>query len=259
MTETTIVKKKKENEIAVAVDLGSLIADSMIGKENIDKDAITIPNLVILQDKCKQVTVGSAKHIPGAKAGNVLNTVTGEALDLSGENFLNVIPVGFRKAYIEWGLLENGGGWKGEHPFTDEILKDTKVDGKNRIIRGTNQLVETCFHYVLIVRDSGTEIAVIPMKSTSVKVSRKWCTMLQTATCMIEGKEVAVPSFANSYKLSVGLETNAYGSWYNYKIQKGASILGNAALYNKAKGFAEMVSTGKVEIAGEEEFDGTIN
>ena len=261
MTETTtITKKKKENELAVAIDVSALIADSMAGKENIGKDSITIPNLVILQDKAKQVRTDSNSHIPGAKAGSVLNSVTGEVLDLTGENFLEVIPVGFRKAYVEWGLRENGGGWKGEHPFSEALLADTKVDGKGRIIRGTNQLVETCFHYVMLVKDSGTEIAVIPMKSTSIKISRKWCTMIQTATVIIEGKEISLPSFGNTYKLSVGVETNANGSWFNFKITKGDSILNRPELYNKAKGLSELVATGKVKIADEQdEFDGTIN
>ncbi len=264
MSEITVTKKK--NELAIAVDLSELIADSQAGKENIGREEITIPTLMILQDKCKQVSEKNSSYVQGAKPGMVLNSVTGELLDLTSKP-VRVIPVGFRKAYVEWGLRETGGGWKGEHPFTQETLAGTIADNKGRIIKGTNQLVETAFHYVFIVNDDGsTGFAVLPMKATSIKVSRKWCTMIQLATVNVKGEEVAVPSYAYSYLLSIGIESNANGEWFNFKILKDKTILDNLDLYNKCKKFAEMVSQNKVkaaeetevEAASSDDFDGTI-
>ena len=104
---------------------------------------------------------------------------------------------------------------------------------------------KTANHFVLTLGDTPST-ALISMKSTQLKISRKWNTMM--AQIQLKGKNGLYnpASFSHIYNLKTVQQSNDKGTWFGWEVSKVGPIQ-DAALYQKAKSFSESVNKGEVE------------
>ena len=235
-----------ENKLpAMAMDFE---ADAGSGYEEADKDSFAIPFIAILQALSPQVDESEGAYLDGAKAGMLMNTVTADIFD--GAEGLEIVPVHYSRAYTEWGLRENGGGFKGEHSVDEGLQDDVERDDKNRdVMPNGNQIVDTRNHYVLVKTPNGWQPVILSLTSTQLKKSRKWMTsMNQIQVTRADGSTYNPPMFAHRYKMSTVKEKNDQGSWFGYKLER-LGFVEEEAVYKAAKEFREIIKSGEAKAA----------
>ena len=222
MAKKTAVAKKQKTAI-VKQDASVLLAQhSGDGLDDMTIDDLAIPFVRILQGRSPQVIKTNADYIKGAEEGDIFNSATG-ALYKKG---IRVVPVAFKKIYIEWRPRIDGGGYIATHDPRSEFVKKTlgsgaKNDKGKPLTDAGNELIETAQYYVLAVSDKGgSEKAVITMVSTQLKKSRRWNSMIASRTLEdAEGREVPCPVFGASYMLTTKGETYAGGDCMGWVIE----------------------------------------
>lgn len=228
--------------------------ESMAGQglEQAGANSFAIPFLRILQSNSPQVKRTEGAYIEGAVEGMMLNTVTNGVID-PAKVPLDIVPVFYRQAYVEWKLTEDGGGFVAEHPPTTPLAGQTKRDDKNRdILPNGHQLVDTRYHYVLAIRkDSGESFpALITMASTQIKHSKRWMSVIAGNK---QPRKSGVgfynpPSFSYTYALGVQVESNEKNSWWGWKIGE-PQLISSATLFMEAKDFYTKLQRGEVKEA----------
>ena len=134
-----------------------------------------------------------------------------------------MIPCFQTTKYLEFTPREQGGGFRGEIAPTDPILKRTERMGAKEMLPTGNELVKSDQHYCLVVEPDGTyQPVVIDMKSSQLKVSRRWKTQIamQKIAHPRDGRMVTPPLFATQWKFTTVEESNDQGTWFNYSIEK---------------------------------------
>jgi hypothetical protein len=97
------------------------------------------------------------------------------------------------------------------------------------------------------------ETALITMKSTQRKKSKKWNSMMMSVTAKKKGGGIYKPAtFTQVYNLKSVLEKNNLGSWYGWDIQHVGAVP-NTTLLDAAHDFYKSCSGGKVNVKFEEE------
>ena len=247
MSENQVTKTSKK---AVAIPkelLGSFMEDAGAGTENISADDMKIPFIRIIQPTSPEVKKKDEKYIEGAQAGHMFNTVTRQIW----EDEVIVIPCGYIKKYLEFVPREKGGGFQGEHdPNSSEVLEAVrdKITNKDMMKNG-NELVISAQHYCKI-RDpeSGSwQSAIIDMKSTNLKISRQWNTMIQMQEHTADGKTFKIPSFGVIWRLESDEVSNDKGTWNSWKIGGREGYVDDQDLYNSCKELSEMVADGTAQ------------
>ena len=209
----------KKNNSVVAYDIEKY-ADQ--GFENIDSKSLQLPFLKILGQLSPQVTQGDSKFIPNARAGMIYNTVTDKLYD--GAEGILVIPAYYKFEYIEWADRGQDGSAspRNIYPADSDIMAKTNRDdsGKDRLQNG-NYIEETSSHYVVVIEGNAASEALITMKSTQRKKSKKWNSMMNLMQVpRKDGKGFFRPApFTQQYKLKTVLEKNNLGSWYGWEIE----------------------------------------
>jgi len=217
-----------------------------------DSSEMQIPFVRILQAMSPQLKKREAEYIEGAEQGDMFNTVTKQFW--TGEDGLIVIPCFQTTKYLEFTPREQGGGFRGEIAATDPILQRTTRQGAKEILPTGNELVKSDQHYCLIVAEDGSyQPVVIDMKSSQLKVSRRWKTQiaLQKVKHPKTGQSITPPLFANQWKLTTVEESNDQGSWFNYQIEL-VGLIQDRNLMLEAKAFRDSVASGEVKAAPEE-------
>ena len=217
------VAQKKTTELATS-DIDSFLADNAgVGTENITQDDLALPFLKTLS---RQDAV--LDELPDAKAGDIYNSATMEVYN--GEAGLKVIPCHYEKVYIEWAPRGTGTGAPVNiYKTQNECPKSERStdDNKDYIVGGEgNYLETTAQHYVLVVDDNGTTTpALMSMKSTQLKKSRTWNTLMTTVPPIAtpSGPRPA-PSFSHYYHVTTVKEENSAGSWTGWKIVRGDKV-----------------------------------
>ena len=244
----------KKKEIAEKKDAPLVAAtmyedDADTGFEEADKDAYAIPFLTILQALSPQCDKTDGAYIKGAETGEIFNTVSEERID--GEEGVSVVPVHYKRAFIEWQPRNSGGGFVAEHSAADglELLKQTtrNDNGQDELPNG-NYLVDTRSHYVLVLNGDGTTTpAVMSMASTQMKKSRRWMTVMQNLKmARANGTQFTPPMFSHTYHVTTVPEKNDKGSWYGWKIAIGEQVT-DANLYGAAKSFRDAILAGEAK------------
>ena len=100
MNEVTL---KKEN--AVAVNMFEADADK--GSQNMTQEDLALPFLKVLGQLSPEVNKRDGKYVEGAEPGMILNTVTNALYD--GAKGIQVLPVFYKRQYIEWQDRGKGG------------------------------------------------------------------------------------------------------------------------------------------------------
>jgi hypothetical protein len=238
------VAKKQEQALAVINDMFE--ADRSSGMENMSQEDLALPFLKVLSQLSPEI-----ESVEGAKAGMIINTVTSKLYD--GTKGVLVLPSYYERKYIEWAPRGTGSGAPlGVHPATSDILSKTfkKPNDSKDYLENGNYVETTAQHYVIVLDEAGSHPAMISMKSTQLKKSRKWNSMMMTVKKIgKDGKPYNPASFSNIYRLFTSKEVNDKGTWYGWEIER-VSEVGEDRVneYMEARTFAEAIKAGSVQV-----------
>jgi len=232
------VAEKKNNALATF----DMEADAAQGAQNISQEDLALPFLKILGQLSPEVNKRDGKYVDGAEPGKIINTVTNELYDT-----LNVVPCHYKRQYIEW--QDRGtstGAPVAMHEADSDIVSQTTrgKDYKDRLPNG-NYLDNTASHFVLTLGEN-PQTALISMKSTQLKVSRKWNSMMMGIKMQGKNGLFTPPTYSHIYKLSTVQMSNDKGTWFGWDVSK-VSPVEDKAIYDMAKSFAESVGKGEVQ------------
>ena len=246
------LKDGQSNEVAIKKEAGAVaninieqFADE--GFDNVDSKSLALPFLKVLGQLSPQVTQGDSQFIAEARPGMIYNTVTDELYN--GSEGIRVIPCFYKLEYIEWKDREKGAvAPVNVYSSDSEIMSKTTRgdDGKDRLENG-NYVEETASHYVLVVEPEKSSTAMITMKSTQRKKSKKWNSMMMSLRAKkADGKGFFRPApFTQQYKLKTVLEKNNLGSWYGWEIEHTGQV-GSEETIKAAYDFYESCKKGAV-------------
>ena len=232
------VAEKKEGALATNL----FEADAAQGAQNISQEDLALPFLKILGQLSPEVNKRDGKYVEGAEPGKIINTVTNQLYDT-----INVIPCHYKRQYIE--LQDRGASSVAPvaiHEADSDIVSQTTrgKDYKDRLPNG-NYLDNTANHFVLIT-GLNPETALMSMKSTQLKVSRKWNSMMMGLKMQGKNGLFTPPTYSHIYKLSTVQMSNDKGTWFGWDVAKVGPVE-DADLYNMAKQFAASVGKGETQ------------
>ena len=232
------VATKKEG----ALSANLFEADANKGSQNISQEDLALPFLKVLGQLSPEVNKTHGKYVEGAEPGKIINTVTNELY-----SNINVIPVFYKRQYIEWqDRGQSTGAPVAIHEAESDIVSTTTRDKsfKDRLPNG-NYLENTASHFVILMGDSPTT-ALISMKATQLKVSRKWNSMMMGIKMQGKNGLFTPPTYSHIYKLSTVQMSNDKGTWFGWDVAKVGPVQDKSA-YEMAKSFAVSVGKGEVE------------
>jgi len=238
-SETQITKRENAGALATNV----FEADANQGAENIKNEDLALPFLKVLGQLSPEVNKQDAKHVEGAESGMILNTVTNTLYD--GKKGIEVLPVFYKRQYIEW--QERGEG-KGApvniYNAGDDIPKTNRdKSNKDRLSNG-NYLENTANHYIVVLGNSPAT-ALISMRATQLKTSKKWNSMMMGIKMQGKNGLFTPPTYSHIYKLKTVQQSNDKGTWFGWDVSKVGPIT-DKGIYEIAKGFSTNVAKGAV-------------
>ena len=219
----------------VALATLDFVSDSGMGLENIDKSDLALPFLKLLQSGSDETKKRHAKYVEGAEAGMFYNTVTKKLY--SGEKGIEVIPVFYKMTYPEWAPFEKREGRPIHNDRGPGIMSQTTQNDRNKdMLTNGNEIIKTANHFVIILGDR-PEKALMTMKSTQLKVSRSWNSLMedQFEINPKTNKSVPAPMFSRVYKLNSVENTGSF-TWHGYNINLVKKV-DDAGVYQMAKDF----------------------
>jgi len=246
MANTNVAKKAEAKLPALSLDM--MESDAHSGLENIQQDDLATPRLKILMQLSPEL-----EELENAKAGMIFNTVSNELYD--GSKGIRVLPCAYQRQYVEWADRGQGSGAPiNVYDASSDILTKTTRDENNKDRLENGNYIETCGdHYVVIIPNGHSSEAIITMKATQLKKSRKWNSMLLNLKIKnSKGVSFTPPSYSHYYLLKTVKEGNDKGSWYGWEISR-EKMVDNADDYNTAKSFSESVNKGEIKVKYEEE------
>ena len=214
-------------------------------------DEMQVPFVRALQALSPQLGKKKAEYIEGAEQGDLFNTVTGEIW--KGDDGVTIIPCFQTTKYLEFVPRDQGGGFRGEIDPTDPILQRTSRVGSKEILPTGNELVKSDQHFCLVMSSDGAfQPAVIDMKSTQLKVSRRWKTQIamQKINHPKTGAMITPPLFATVWKITTVEESNDQGTWFTPSVEK-VGLVESRDIMLEAKRFRDSVAAGEVKAASE--------
>jgi len=245
---TRDVTVKKEGNLPAKIDF---ISDAGAGLENIDKDDLALPFLKLLQTGSDETKKKHANYVDGAEDGMFYNTVTKKLY--SGEKGIEVIPCFYKLTFPEWAPFERKEGRPVSPDRGPEILAKTKKDtGGKDVLDNGNQIIKTANHFVIISGDK-PEKALMAMKSTQLKVSRGWNSLMQDQfeSDPKTNKNVPAPMFSRIYKLN-SVENSGSFTWHGYRVSLLRKV-DNASIYQMAREFHNSLKKSNAAVSTEKE------
>ena len=260
MTEAkkqTVTKKEQSNVVAIT-DLLKKPGPSLSERSTED---YSIPYLNIIGDTSPQIDKEDSEYIKGAEAGMIFNNVTDNIY-----NEITVLPVYYRRRYVEWAERGEGPGAP-VNIYTptefDKMKREGKVvrgeDNKERVVGGDTYIENTAEHYVIVLEENGMWTkAIIKMKSTQLKKSRTWNSIMSNQR-RVDGDEVYQPKdFARSYVLKTIREKNDKGKWFGWVISEGdwideLKISNVEKIYEDAMLFEKQIHSGEIDSTPQKE------
>ena len=240
------VAQKKTTEVVVSELDKMLEADSGAGLENFTTDDMQIPFVRILQALSPQLNKQDSLYIKGAEQGDIFNTVSQEIY--KADEGVIIVPCYFEKKFLEFALRSTGGGFIKELSPTDNDINLTTREGTIEMLPSGNELVRTHQHLVIAKGSDGQSApAVLDMKKTQLKVSRRWNT-LKNGIRLPSGKPM--PIYGTAWKLGTVSESNDQGTWYNYKLDRIPEITSDIEeMMLEARTMYQSVRKGDVKMA----------
>ena len=242
MNQETNVQVKSNAQLPAA----TLEQDAGKGLGKLTQEDLALPFLKILAQLSPEVNKRDGKYVEGAEAGMIYNSVSGELYD--GTKGISVIPCFYKLEYLEWKDRGEGSGAPvAIHSSASDIMSKTKMDAnfKDRLPNG-NYIEKTANHFVVITQPT-TTTALISMKSTQLKISRKWNSMMDGIRMKGKNGNLYKPaSFSHIYRLRTTQLSNDKGTWFGWEVSKNAPVTDNT-LYNRARTFSENIAKGSVK------------
>ena len=232
------VAEKKEGALAVNL----FEADAQQGSQNISQEDLALPFLKVLGQLSPEVNKRDAKYVEGAEPGKIINTVTNELFDE-----IQIVPCHYKRQYIEW---QDRGTSTGApvaiHEADSDIISQTTrgKDYKDRLPNG-NYLDNTAQHFVLAV-GSTPQTALISMKGTQLKVSRKWNSMMMGIKMQGKNGLFTPPTYSHIYNLKTVQMSNDKGTWFGWEVTKEGPVT-DKSIYEMAKEFSQRLGKGEIQ------------
>jgi len=224
--------------------------DAQNGFDGMNRDDFALPFLRLLTTTSPEVA-----DLDNARPGMLYNSVTGQLYD--GKVGVSVIPCVYVRQYVEWAPRGQGTGAPVNiYPATSDVLSRThREPGDNRdYLDSGNYIENTANYYVMVLDQDGVPApALIVMKSTQLKKSRKWNSMMQAVQKVgANGRMFRPAIYSQVYRLTTVPESNDKGKWFGWEVARVGDVE-NAEVYAAAKAFAQTISAGDVKIKHEEE------
>jgi hypothetical protein len=236
------VAEKKESSLALVDD----IFDMAGAGADFASDEMQMPFLRIAQAMSPEIKKSDAKFIEGCGQGDIFNNLTHEFWDKGVE----IVPCYVQTKYTEWVSLDDGGGFIGEIDPKDPVLTQTTREGATETLPNGNEVVKADNYVVLVKSNDGNWApAVLDMKSTALKISRRWKTQinLQTITHPKTKQIAKCPIFGNIWKMITVEETNKNNqTYFNYSVSK-VGLIEDGNLFNQAKTLHVSSAKGEVK------------
>ena len=234
------VAKKEKSDVALT---SMFEQDQASGFGNMGSEDFALPFLRVLGQLSPETNKRDAKYVDGAEPGMIFNTVTKQAYD--GVEGVNVIPCGYKREYVEWS--DRGEGTSAPvaiHSVASGIINDATrgADYKDRLPNG-NYLENTASYFVML---PDMQQALITMKSTQLKVSRSWNSMMNSIKLQGKNGLFTPAAYSHVYKLSTVQQSNDKGTWFGWNIEKVGPVQ-DKNLYEAAKQFASSVTNVEVK------------
>ena len=245
--ETRDVTTKQDGALATL----DFVADSGMGLENIDKRDLALPFLKLLQSGSDETKKKHAKYVEGAQAGMFYNTVTKKLYD--GEKGIEVIPVFYKMTYPEWAPFERREGRPISNDRGASVMAETSQNDKNKdLLKNGNEIIKTANHFV-IINGERPEKALMTMKSTQLKVSRGWNSLIENQFEIDPktNKSVPAPMFSRVFKLN-SVENSGSFTWHGYTISMLRKV-DDAGIYQMARDFHNSLKSAQSKAASPEE------
>lgn len=238
------VAKTKAADV-VEFDASMFEADAGNGVSDMGQDDLALPFLKILSGLDPLLD-----ELEEARRGDLYNTVSGQVY--KGKDGIRVVPCAYQRRYIQWAPRGAGSGAPSAIYNTLQEcpkVQRSKEDNKDYVVGGDGEYIEeTHQHFVLILNDDGSiETALIAMKSTALKKSRKWNSMMSSVTMQGKNGPFTPPRYSQVYHLKTVSEENSKGSWHNWEMSREGPIT-DAGTYKRAKDFYETISSGDVVV-----------
>ena len=234
------VAKKEKSDVALA---GMFEEDANTSFSNMGSDDFALPFLRVLGQLSPETNKRDAKYVEGAEPGMIFNTVTKQTYD--GEKGLNIIPCGYKREYVEWS--DRGEGTSAPvaiHPVSSGIIKEATrgADWKDRLPNG-NYLENTASYFVLT---EDLQTALISMKSTQLKVSRSWNSMMNSIKLKGKNGLFTPAAYSHVYSLKTVQQSNDKGTWFGWNVSLVGPVQ-DKNMYEAAKQFASSVTNVEVK------------
>jgi len=249
------LNKREEQNLVTANLAAMMMEDEGAGRENMTAKDLAIPRLTILQALSPVCTKGDPAYIKEAEVGEIFDNIQGERF--SGDSGIVVVPVTYRRTYLEWKPRKLGGGFVADHGADPEILKlAERNEAGQDVLPNGNTLIQTAEYYCVMINPL-TGIphhVVISMASTQFKKAKLWNSMM--SNLMIprpDGKGVFNPAiFYQSYLMTTVPESNDKGSWFGWKIvphKPTVELAEGGELYLGCRTFRTAIAAGEVKVA----------
>jgi len=211
--ETKALTKREKLELE-KFDYGD---DFEQGFQDQSSDELLIPWVNILQDLSPEITGADGKAIDGAKAGEIINSVSKDRT-----NKLLFVPAFRVKSFIEWIPRTSGGGFVGVHDPESDLILRLRTATKFGLLKNpetNNDIVETITVYGFICEEAEpVEPAAISFTSSKLKVYRAWRTALNKITVLAGDTKRRPPLYAHPVNLTTVRETGKKGTYYNFVV-----------------------------------------
>jgi hypothetical protein len=241
---TKVVAETAKNDIA-AFNPAMMEMDAGAGMDNMGTEDLALPFLKILSGLDPVLDENEE-----ARKGDIYNTVT--STPFKGKVGVRVVPCAYQRRFIQWSPRGSGNG--APIGIFDPSQKRPKTerspdDNKEYVVGGDGSYIEeTHQHFVLLLKDDGTmETALIAMKSTQLKKSRKWNSMMASRTVKGKNGSFTPPRYSHIYHLKTVSEENSKGSWHGWEMSC-EGVIQDGDLYARAKAFAESITAGEVVV-----------
>jgi len=239
-----------KHEKAGALSTNIFEADAGAGSQNITQEDLALPFLKVLGQLSPEVNKQNAKFIKRAEPGMIVNSVTKELYD--GTKGIEVIPVHYQRQYVEWQDrgTTSAGAPVAIHKADSDIINTTTRDKnwKDRLPNG-NYLENTANHFVILLGESPST-ALISMRSTQLKVSKNWNSLMLGLKMQGEKGLFTPPTYSHIYNLKTVQMSNDKGTWFGWDVSKVGPVT-DTGVYAIAKSFAEKNSKGLVKVKPE--------
>jgi hypothetical protein len=257
MTKTDVAVTRDTSMVSAEL-MDDILAGAGEGTDFLQSELV-LPFVRIAQSLSPQINPRKPEHIPGLQLGWAYNTVTQQFWP-QGTGLQFVIAYQ-RTALLTFTPRAAGGGFRGEIQPDDRRLLDIRVGSRNEeLLPDGLELVRSDQHYGLVVAEDGFyQPAVIDMKSTQLKVSRRLKTqisLLRVPHPKSKANLIKPPVYASVWHFDTCEESNEKGDFFNWSFSH-AGYVQSRQVFDEAKLFREACLAGRVSTAPEAHDDMT--